>query len=267
MLLTMWEWTPLTLDDVSMDTASVLTPTRLLLLRLVCVSIWSSFKQTNGDFHICMSWTGVTWHNTGHDKMRRRWRSQCIICVCACVGYDVIYNVNYSHLSTDLPLKTTSHKQTDWWTEKGGNMTVTTPRDTISSNSLNLPSASLWHRQNYSSHTSSEEYQSHSAEEKKQQRLNTFMQDVSQCDSLPWDGDVFDFSFGLHEGDTPQVVLLYTQRWVACGDGKTHALRQRNNDPHVNETLLSWFTSLLAWFNTRKQPGGLPFCITLRYWY
>lgn len=56
--------------------------------------------------------------------------------------------------------------------------------------------------------------------EKRKQQTSTFMQDVPQCDPLPWDGDVFHFSFGLQQSNTPQVILLYAQRWVTCENGE-----------------------------------------------
>lgn len=55
--------------------------------------------------------------------------------------------------------------------------------------------------------------------------LDTFMQDVSECDSLSGNGDVFDLCLGLKESDASQVVLLYPQR------GTTF------NHTHTNGTL------------------------------
>ncbi len=59
--------------------------------------------------------------------------------------------------------------------------------------------------------------------------LDTFMQDVSECDSLSGDGDVFDLCLGLKESDTSQVILLYSQRGTTFNHTHTHT--------HTNVTL------------------------------
>lgn len=43
------------------------------------------------------------------------------------------------------------------------------------------------------------------------ERGRTFMQNVSECDSLSRDGDVLDLCLGLQQGHASQVILLYSQ--------------------------------------------------------
>lgn len=38
---------------------------------------------------------------------------------------------------------------------------------------------------------------------------NTFLEHIFEGDPLPGDGYVLHFSFGLHESDTFQIILLY----------------------------------------------------------